>query len=47
MIPCGFDTRGLPIGLRIVGKPRNEAAVLELARQYQAITEAGKKRPIR
>jgi Asp-tRNA(Asn)/Glu-tRNA(Gln) amidotransferase A subunit family amidase len=26
--------------------PRNEAVVLELARQYQAVTEAGKKRPI-
>ena len=45
-VPCGFDTRGLPIGLQIVGKPWNEAAVLELARQYQAATEAGKKRPI-
>ena len=35
-VPCGFDTRGLPIGLQIVGKPWNEAAVLELARRYQA-----------
>ena len=45
-VPCGFDTRDLPIGLQIVGKPWNDAAVLELARQYQAATDAGKKRPI-
>ena len=45
-VPCGFDTRGLPIGVQIVGKPWNEAAVLELARRYQATTEAGKKHPI-
>ena len=45
-VPCGFDTRGLPIGLQIVGKPWNEAAVLELARQYQAAAGAGRKRPI-
>jgi len=45
-VPCGFDTRGLPIGVQIVGKPWNEAAVLELARRFQATTEAGKKHPI-
>jgi aspartyl-tRNA(Asn)/glutamyl-tRNA(Gln) amidotransferase subunit A len=45
-IPCGFDTRGLPIGMQIVGKAWNEAAVLELARRYQATTETGKKHPV-
>ena len=45
-VPCGFDTRGLPIGLQIVARPWHEAAVLALARQYQAATAAGKKHPI-
>jgi len=45
-VPCGVDTRGLPIGLQIVARPWYEAAVLELARQYQAATAAGKKHPI-
>ena len=45
-VPCGFDTRGLPIGLQIVARPWHEAAVLELARQYQAATAGGKKHPI-
>lgn len=35
---CGFDTRGLPLGLQIVGKPWGESAVLRLAHEYQAVT---------
>jgi len=34
-VPCGFDTKGLPSGLQVVGKPRGEDAVLNLAYQYQ------------
>ncbi|HMF95895.1 MAG TPA: amidase [Vicinamibacterales bacterium] len=34
-MPCGFDTRDLPIGLQIVGKPWHDATVLRLARQYE------------
>jgi aspartyl-tRNA(Asn)/glutamyl-tRNA(Gln) amidotransferase subunit A len=44
--PCGFDGRGLPIGLQIVGKPGDDAAVLRLARQYQTATEAQGKHPV-
>src|SRR5262245_40075318 len=35
-VPCGFDARGLPIALQIVGKPWGDAAVLRLARQDEA-----------
>jgi aspartyl-tRNA(Asn)/glutamyl-tRNA(Gln) amidotransferase subunit A len=45
-VPCGFDERGLPIGLQIVGKPWDEAAVLRLAHQFETATDAGKKHPI-
>jgi aspartyl-tRNA(Asn)/glutamyl-tRNA(Gln) amidotransferase subunit A len=34
-VPCGFDSRGLPLGLQIVGKPWGEESVLRLAHQYQ------------
>jgi aspartyl-tRNA(Asn)/glutamyl-tRNA(Gln) amidotransferase subunit A len=34
-VPCGFDSRGLPLGLQIVGKPGDEPSVLRLAYQYQ------------
>jgi aspartyl-tRNA(Asn)/glutamyl-tRNA(Gln) amidotransferase subunit A len=34
-VPCGFDKRGLPLGLQIVGRPWDERSVLRLAYQYQ------------
>jgi aspartyl-tRNA(Asn)/glutamyl-tRNA(Gln) amidotransferase subunit A len=37
-VPCGFDARGLPLGLQMVGKPWDERAVLKLAYQYQLAT---------
>ena len=36
-VPCGLDRRGLPIGLQIVGKPGDDATVLQLARQYEQV----------
>ena len=36
---CGFDSKGLPLGLQIVGKPWDESAVLRLAHQYQVATK--------
>jgi len=30
-VPCGIDTRGLPVGLQVVGRPQDEEAVLTLA----------------
>jgi aspartyl-tRNA(Asn)/glutamyl-tRNA(Gln) amidotransferase subunit A len=33
-VPCGFDRNGLPIGLQIVGRPWDEATVLQLAHKY-------------
>ena len=37
-VPCGFDSRGLPIGLQIVGRPGEDAMVLHLAREYESST---------
>jgi len=34
-IPMGRDSNGLPLGLQIVGKPGEDARVLEVARKYQ------------
>jgi aspartyl-tRNA(Asn)/glutamyl-tRNA(Gln) amidotransferase subunit A len=44
-MPCGFDSKGLPFGLQIVGKPWDEAAVLRLAYQYEAATPSTSRRP--
>jgi len=36
-LPCGFDSRGLPVGLQIAGKPFDEATVLRVAQAYENI----------
>jgi len=38
-IPCGFDDRGLPIGLQLAGRPFAEARVLQAADAYQRDTD--------
>ena len=35
-VPCGFTSEGLPIGLQIVGRPRQEASVLRAAAAFEA-----------
>ncbi len=35
-VPCGFTRAGLPIGLQIVGRPRQEATVLRAAAIFEA-----------
>ena len=34
-LPCGFDGRGLPIGLQIAARPFDEATMLRMAHQYE------------
>ena len=34
-VPCGFDRRGLPVGLQIVAKPSDDRVVLQLAYQFE------------
>jgi aspartyl-tRNA(Asn)/glutamyl-tRNA(Gln) amidotransferase subunit A len=34
-LPCGVDPRGLPVGFQIVARPGDDAAVLQVARQYE------------
>ena len=38
-VPCGFDDRGLPIGLQLCGRPFAEARVLAAADAYQRDTD--------
>jgi aspartyl-tRNA(Asn)/glutamyl-tRNA(Gln) amidotransferase subunit A len=44
-IPCGFTTKGLPIGLQISGPLGGEAVALQLAHAYEQATEWHKRRP--
>jgi aspartyl-tRNA(Asn)/glutamyl-tRNA(Gln) amidotransferase subunit A len=38
-LPCGFDAKGLPIGLQLVGNYFSEAKMLNVAHQYQRATD--------
>jgi amidase len=44
-VPAGFTAQGLPVGLQIVGRYRDDFGVLQLAHAYEARTEFWKRRP--
>jgi len=44
-VPCGFTPEGLPVGIQIVGRPRDDFGVLQLARAFETATGAGQRRP--
>ena len=37
-MPCGFDSRSLPLGLQIVGRPFDEALILRVAAALEDAT---------
>jgi aspartyl-tRNA(Asn)/glutamyl-tRNA(Gln) amidotransferase subunit A len=45
-VPCGFDKRGLPLGMQCISKPGDEAAVLGLAHHYQMASGYAVKHPL-
>jgi len=44
-VPCGFTDQGLPVGLQIVGKPRADFEVLQLANAFESLTKWYLKHP--
>ena len=38
-VPCGFDAKGLPVGLQLMGNHFSEAALLGIAHRYQQATD--------
>jgi len=44
-VPAGFTASGLPIGLQIVGRMRDDMGVLQMGQAYEAATGFGKQRP--
>jgi aspartyl-tRNA(Asn)/glutamyl-tRNA(Gln) amidotransferase subunit A len=44
-LPCGFDAQGLPIGMQLVGDYFSEAKMLNVAHQYQRVTDWHTKKP--
>jgi aspartyl-tRNA(Asn)/glutamyl-tRNA(Gln) amidotransferase subunit A len=44
-VPCGFDSRGMPIGLHIVGRAYEDSLVLRAARAFEQAQPWADKRP--
>jgi aspartyl-tRNA(Asn)/glutamyl-tRNA(Gln) amidotransferase subunit A len=45
-IPCGFSTKGLPLGLQIVGPRWGEGTVLDVAQTFEQATPWQRKHPM-
>jgi len=44
-VPAGFTDDGLPVGIQIVGRYRDDLNVLKLAHAFEQATQVGKRRP--
>ena len=44
-VPAGFSATGLPVGLQIVGRHRDELSVLQLAHAFEQATRHGRRQP--
>jgi aspartyl-tRNA(Asn)/glutamyl-tRNA(Gln) amidotransferase subunit A len=45
VIPCGFDSQGLPVGMQLIGKAFDEPTLLRAAYTFEQNTEYHKVRP--
>ncbi|HEU4688730.1 MAG TPA: amidase family protein, partial [Vicinamibacterales bacterium] len=44
-VPAGFTNTGLPVGIQIVGRHRDEWSVLQIAHAFEQVTKHGLRRP--
>lgn len=44
-VPAGFTSDGLPVGVQIVGRHRQDVSVLQLAHAFEGVTGIGARRP--
>ena len=44
-VPCGFSSGALPVGIQIVGRHRQDLAVLQMAHAFERATGLWKRRP--
>ncbi len=44
-MPCGFTEEGLPVGLQIIGRHRDEWSVLQLAHAFEQATPETRRKP--
>ena len=44
-VPAGFGARGRPVGLQLIGRPFDEARLLNVGHQFQHVTDWHQRRP--
>ena len=44
-LPCGFDDKGLPIGMQLIGNVLREDRLFQVAHAYEQSTEWHKRSP--
>jgi amidase len=44
-VPAGFTDDGLPVGMQIVGRYKDDVGVLQLAYAFEQATRVGDRRP--
>jgi amidase len=44
-VPCGFTPEGLPVGMQIVGRHRDDFGVLQMAHAFEQATKMWQRRP--
>lgn len=44
-VPCGFTAEGLPVGIQLIGRYRDEFALLQIAHAFEQVTGFWKQRP--
>ena len=44
-VPCGFDSKGLPIGVQLIGNVLEEPLLLQVAHQYEQSADVMARRP--
>lgn len=44
-LPAGFTAAGLPVGVQLVGRPRGDRRLLEIAVALEAVLDTGSRRP--
>ncbi|MGE0451442.1 MAG: amidase [Vicinamibacterales bacterium] len=45
-VPAGFTDDGLPVGIQIVGRRRDDVGVLQIAHAFERAVGAGRRRPV-
>ena len=44
-VPCGFDSKGMPVGMQLIGHYFDETKILGAAHAYQQVTDWHKRKP--